>query len=449
MLFIALITFIVFIYLTYRNPLLALATLCALLPTYLLRFEISVPFEALAKNGGIPFTILEIIIWAIFFGWFFSLLWKNASSTSTLWKRGVRGDLIILKKRLQFIKWPLAIFFVASIIAIFISPEKLSALGVWRAYFLESIITFLLLLAIIKNKNDFKKIVFGLSIPALYISLYAIAQRFFGAPIPYPWQNELRITSIFEYPNAVGLFLAPIIILIVGQIISNPKFKSLTNYYLLLATILSLLAIIFAKSDGAIFSVIGAGILFILLNLFFNKKYKSGVVILLLVFLAGGLLFSVLEMAQEKIMLQDWSGFVRLTIWGETWNMLRNNWFFGAGLSGYQTAIIPFHESRDWMEIFLYPHNIILNFWSELGLIGLASFLWLLEKFGKVCYTSIKSSPLWKRGVRGDLIFMITAICAMSALLIHGLVDVPYFKNDLSILFWIIYSMPIILSSHN
>ncbi|MBU1179700.1 O-antigen ligase family protein, partial [Patescibacteria group bacterium] len=414
MIFLAIVTFLAFIYLTYKNPLLALMALCALLPTYLLRFEIFM----------IPGTILEVIIWAIFFGWFFSLLWK----------RRVGEDLKILKKRLQFIKWPLAIFFITSIIAIFVSPEKLSALGVWRAYFLESIITFLLLLAIIKNKNDFKKIIFGLSIPALYISLYAIAQRFFGAPIPYPWQNELRITSIFEYPNAVGLFLAPIIILMLGQLNKTIKQKNKkTIIYYLLVIILSVAAIIFAKSDGAIFSVIGAGILFILLNLFFNKKYKSGVVILLLVLLAGGLLFSVLEMAQEKIMLQDWSGFVRLTIWGETWNMLHNNWFFGAGLAGYQTAIVPFHESRDWMEIFLYPHNIILNFWSELGLIGLASFLWLLEKFGKVCYASIKSSPLWKRalnsplrtgtseyfkysprGVRGDLIFIITAICAMS-----------------------------------
>jgi len=290
-----------------------------------------------------------------------------------------------------------------------------------------------LLLAIIKDKNDFKKLIFGLSIPALYISIYAIAQKFFGAPIPYPWQSELRVTSIFEYPNAVGLFLAPIIILFIYQIINNKKIL-ITGYWLSI-TILSLLTIILAKSDGAIFSVMGAGVLFILLNLFFNKKYKSGVVVLLLVLIAGGLLFSLLEMAQEKIMLQDWSGFVRLTIWGETWNMLRNNWFFGAGLAGYQTAIIPFHESRDWMEIFLYPHNIILNFWSEMGLIGLASFIWLLEKFGKVCYAVLKR----------DKLFTITAICAMSALLIHGLVDVPYFKNDLSVLFWMIYSIPIIM----
>jgi len=406
MLCFAIVIFFIFIFLTYKNSLLALFAFSALIPTYLLRFDIS----------GLPSTILEIIIWAIFFGWII-----------------FHRDFKLLKSRLTKIGWPLALFFIASIIAIFVSPEKISALGVWRAYFLESILIFLLLLAIIKDKNDFKKLIFGLSIPALYISIYAIAQKFFGAPIPYPWQSELRVTSIFEYPNAVGLFLAPIIILFIYQIINNKKIL-ITGYWLSI-TILSLLTIILAKSDGAIFSVMGAGVLFILLNLFFNKKYKSGVVVLLLVLIAGGLLFSLLEMAQEKIMLQDWSGFVRLTIWGETWNMLRNNWFFGAGLAGYQTAIIPFHESRDWMEIFLYPHNIILNFWSEMGLIGLASFIWLLEKFGKVCYAVLKR----------DKLFTITTICAMSALLIHGLVDVPYFKNDLSVLFWMIYSIPIIM----
>ena len=32
----------------------------------------------------------------------------------------------------------------------------------------------------------------------------------------------------------------------------------------------------------------------------------------------------------------------------------------------------------------------------------------------------------------------------MTVLLIHGLVDVPYFKNDLAVLFWIIIGLIII-----
>ena len=36
-------------------------------------------------------------------------------------------------------------------------------------------------------------------------------------------------------------------------------------------------------------------------------------------------------------------------------------------------------------------------------------------------------------------------MATMVALLVHGLVDVPYFKNDLSVLFWLIVGSLIIL----
>lgn len=35
------------------------------------------------------------------------------------------------------------------------------------------------------------------------------------------------------------------------------------------------------------------------------------------------------------------------------------------------------------------------------------------------------------------------ALASMAALLVHGLVDVPYFKNDLAVLFWILISLSI------
>ncbi len=37
----------------------------------------------------------------------------------------------------------------------------------------------------------------------------------------------------------------------------------------------------------------------------------------------------------------------------------------------------------------------------------------------------------------------------MTALLIHGLVDVPYFKNDLAMLFWIIYALGLTVQSES
>lgn len=412
MLALAIVIFILFFLLSRKNPLLSLVAACALLPTYLLRFDVL----------GLPATILEVIIWAIFFGWIISFKFRIS-------------DFKSISARLGKIKWPLALFFVSSLIAIIVSPEKIGALGIWRAYFLESILVFVMFLAVVKDREDLSKIIFGLSASALYLSLYAMGQRFFGLPIPEPWQKELRVTSLFPYPNAVGLYLAPIVLLMVGWIVENFKNKPLTAYCLLLTAALSSLAIVFAHSDGAILAIIISLFVLIIFNLLLDKKYKSGVVVVLLVFIAAGLLFGVLAPVKEKIFFRDWYGFVRLTMWRETWEMLKDNFIFGAGLAGYQTKILPYHESRDWMEVFLYPHNIILNFWSELGLLGLAAFVWLIEKFGRICYKIILAE-------RQSRTYTIAALAAMAAILLHGLVDVPYFKNDLSILFWIIYAMP-------
>ncbi len=100
---------------------------------------------------------------------------------------------------------------------------------------------------------------------------------------------------------------------------------------------------------------------------------------------------------------------------------------FGAGLSGYPSRIAPYHKA-DWIEIFQYPHDLFLNFWSETGLIGLAGFLWIVGRFFRQAFA------LRARG--GWIVPASTA--AMIALLVHGLVDVPYFKNDLAFLFWIL-----------
>jgi len=104
--------------------------------------------------------------------------------------------------------------------------------------------------------------------------------------------------------------------------------------------------------------------------------------------------------------------------------MLKASPIVGAGLSGYQTAIKPYHVNT-WMEIFLYPHNIVLTIWSELGLLGLIAAGLLLAWFAKQLLA------------RRDSIAVMLA-SSMVIILIHGLVDVPYFKNDLAVIFWML-----------
>jgi O-antigen ligase len=119
----------------------------------------------------------------------------------------------------------------------------------------------------------------------------------------------------------------------------------------------------------------------------------------------------------------DWSGKVRLVIWKETKTMLSDRLIQGAGFGAYPTVIAPYHTAK-WMEIFQYPHNILLNLWSETGLLGLFAFSW-------ICFTWIKQSKLSTE-------YQVLALLPLLAILIQGIVDVPYFKNDLAPAFFVL-----------
>ena len=44
----------------------------------------------------------------------------------------------------------------------------------------------------------------------------------------------------------------------------------------------------------------------------------------------------------------------------------------------------------------------------------------------------------------GSKVLSFTLVAILAQMIIHGLVDVPYFKNDLSMLFWIIMAVAVI-----
>ena len=83
------------------------------------------------------------------------------------------------------------------------------------------------------------------------------------------------------------------------------------------------------------------------------------------------------------------------------------------------------------IEPLLYPHNIIFNFWLEIGLAGLLAFGWTIALFFNAGFSQLR---------RGDWLTL-GMMAAMVVILVHGLVDVPYFKNDLAALFWVVVGL--------
>jgi O-antigen ligase len=189
--------------------------------------------------------------------------------------------------------------------------------------------------------------------------------------------------------------------------------------------LLGLVAVGLSVSEGAILGLLAATLLCILMSRSWKRWLAAGLLLLALL--------AVIPQTRNYLTtlatFQDTSGDVRLRMWGGTVRLLKAHPIEGAGLGGFPALYDQYRDAAH-VELPVYPHNVLLNTWVELGLVGLLIFVALVVRF----YSSVARA--YRRGDELIRAVSIGLLMAMTALLVHGLVDVPYFKNDLAVLFW-------------
>ncbi len=396
--------FILFSLLVQKNFKAAVGFLIILLPSYFIRFDL----------GPLPSTLLELSFGALFLVWICKYLKKDFVEIKNFYSEH------------KIIVWLVCLLLTFSTLGIFISWEPIKSLGVWRAYFLEPILFFILLIGSRKkiNRDD---LIWFLSLSTISISLVAILQKITDPTILTTLlkpDSQGRVTSFFTSPNAVGLYLGPVVPLIFYGI----KTSKIKKYYITIL-ILVLIALLLSFSEGAILAL-GISIIGAMFLLGFKKTASAIVVFCTLAVI-------LITPIKQSILFQNRSGQNRLIIWSYTRNYLSKNpinFIFGAGLSQFNRKIQRPVNDFKTIEPLIFPHNIILNVWSEIGLFGMIIFFTIYLWTVRISLTKFNKEKYF-----GTAVLMV-----LSILFIHGLVDAPYFKNDLSFLWWIIMAIIII-----
>jgi O-antigen ligase len=433
-----------YLILAIKRPDWAILAIIVGLPTYLIRFKLVV----------IPMTFLEAMILTSFAVWLLKDKLTNLKDIFS--KKGNRQSYPF--------SWEIILVIIISWTGIISAGLSAEAFGVWKAYFFEPILFFILLFNLFPGETGRRKIIGGLAGSAAAVSVFCLYQEITGQFIANPfWADAAtrRVVSFFGYPNAVGLFLGPLVMVFIGAWFALLKDKTrsarLKKIGLVLLILFSLLSILFAQSEGALFGLAGALFIFAFLA---NKKLRlvalSGAVLFLI---ATGTYQPLRHYVVQKTTIEDLSGQIRRQQWSETMKMLENGrLIIGAGLSNYQKMVKPYHQpgifvrnddpqwqrkvvwnaayrKQVWqpVEIYMYPHNIFLNFWSEIGLAGALLFTWLIGRF---LYQAWRLSQTKNDE---DHYIALGLLGAMIVIVVNGLVDVPYFKNDLSVIFWIFF----------
>jgi putative inorganic carbon (HCO3(-)) transporter len=378
-----------------------LAITAACLPLYIVRWH----------YGPLPTTLLETVI-----------LVTVAGYAATLWT----------EKRLPAARTPydipIVLLLVAGAIGIVVSPDHTHAAGTYRAYFLEAVAIFYIAVDILRTRDDLRPLLLAVAAMA---SIYAI-----GQVVDFVWvtaHHHLQIGDAPAFlnntPNADAMFLEMPLAFAAAFVLFPARPRERLVAAVVLALVL--LAMILTLSRAGYLAMATLAVVLVL-------KAQSR---RLRIWMVGALALVALVVLEvpfinQRVFTLASSAALRSSIFGQALHMLSQRPIFGAGIDGFAQAVAPFRPGNQTIE--LYPHDVWLTTYSEIGLLGLIAFAVII--FG-VLWRAARALPaatdIWRPVLWG---------CVGTTILwlVHGLFDSPYWKNDLSVEFWLVAALSVV-----
>jgi len=184
------------------------------------------------------------------------------------------------------------------------------------------------------------------------------------------------------------------------------------------------------------------------------RKHRIFFLAILLIFLAG-FLFSVLTVKSTSVSMLDKlrntftmdrtksNVYERIWVWYATTTSFTHSplkWIAGSGYGSFK-HFFPLQEAAAFDDenketftpvTFRQTHNEWLQLVSELGLIGLALFLWLCWRFYASIYRSIKAAAYGEEsgGLQGEHVILVSLGAAMLAQLVASIPDFPFHRIE-------------------
>ena len=335
---------------------------------------------------------------------------------------------------------PALLLMLAATISVFVSPVRRAALGEWKDFFIEPALFGICLAWLAKGRTGRLMVLAGFGAGAVAV---AVANLVTVAEAYATHQPNISVSppvAIYTTPTAVALYLGPLVGLGLACALFYPNLWVRRTAWAV--SVLSAAAVFFSYSRAG-WAVVGLMVLFVAM---FHRRRWS----IYAVAAVCGLAFLAVPHVRARIVHElnpsdPYNSLVlRKYLWESAVRMLVHHPIFGAGLQGFQLDVIAYRVPK-YIENLSYPHDIILNFWSETGLLGVVAFVWLLVAYAKDVIGGIRTATA--RMAAEARALWIGLAGALLAVIVHGLIDVPYFKNDLAMEWWALVGLAVALSA--
>jgi putative inorganic carbon (HCO3(-)) transporter len=335
-----------------------------------------------------------------------------------------------------YLNLPLFIFILITIISIITSTHF--ALSI-RTFFRKTLEYLLLYFVVVEvlceghsiniSKKKLRNILILILISASIVAIDATIQYFTGKDLIRCYSREAGwITASFRMPNDFAgylIFIIPIGIILFFLGLKNKKI----NLYVGIVTALLIIFLIMSGSKGA---WIGFMLALVFMSALKSKKIMVFTLVAILI-LTFFFLISIKTPIKTLITFSDSGGIDRKMMWQSSWNMFIARPWLGQGLGTFMCNYAQY-RLKDYPKNFpqiTYAHNCYLQTAAEIGIFGLAAFLWL------IITPFVKSINLLKR-IKDKFYhsLLLGLLGGMLAFLIQSGVDTNLYSLQLSTLFW-------------
>jgi putative inorganic carbon (HCO3(-)) transporter len=390
-----------------------------------------IPFSSVYKHFG-PASIspTEVLVVACAAAWAARLLRgrdlgrSSVSSTTRL----------ATTKMVSSLDRPVLFFVALCCLSLASATDLSSATWVLRTVVIEPVLLYLFIRNYPLDNTALLRLADAVVLGALAVALIGLFQYFFTDYVEAV-EGVRRILSVYDSPNHLALYLGRVIPIAFCLALFAPGTRRRLLYGLALVPLA--LCLFLTYSRGAWLLGLPAALLCI--GLLRGRRARLASLGVLLLALLAVLPFA--RTARFASLFNLASGtstsFNRLVLWQGTLRLVLAHPLLGVGIGNFQARYPQYMLPEAWREPNLFhPHNLLLEFWAGLGIMGVVALVWLLIAFSRAALKLYRllDDPALRALVLGLL-------GSLAAFLAHGLVDAGYFLADLAFLFMFAFAI--------
>lgn len=458
--------------------------LCFIRPDFAIGLALfSAPFYLHPRNlrpgGTLEFALSEVIIVELAAAWVVGWAWRTVRG----WQKGQGLTLSLSPSKIWAwtrrqgpFFWPFVLLLILATVSLLNPfPDHLKeAIREYRLVIIEPLALFLLALAILGRQGApaVARLLDFLVAGGVVVAGFGLLQELFplqaastsdlitatSTGCAIKTEGVVRICSVYSHPDNLGLFLGRVIPLAAclplffnggdWRLWKNPSWR--VKLYTL--ALLPLLATLFLSySRGAWLGVAAAFLgMFVVIG---SRRWLIAYGVMALLGLAAVPFIKIERIT--SLFTGGGSSSTRLYIWQSAIDIIKDHPITGIGLDQFLYVYNPqYVNPLAWTERFTsHPHNMVLDFWLRLGILGPVLLVWLLFTFFKTAWNRKLLKPEAPQSrVEGGTPVAVAAkpgsgpaglrraltlglIGSMVDFMVHGMVDNSFFVIDLALIF--------------